>query len=199
MALLRANPRRQLDARAFRQAGYFTAAQAKEFGYSYQAQKYHVDAGNWVRVDRGLFRLADWPPGPDDEWVRWSLWSGGRGIVSHESALSVHDLSDANPAKIHLAVPAGFHAKDDLVVTHKAPLGPEDIESRQGWQVTTPLRTILDVAGGEISQEHVDAAVSEAVERGLTSRRELLRSGERGGDRAALRIERALARMEETI
>jgi hypothetical protein len=40
------------------QAGFFTAAQALGLGYSYQAQKYHVDHGNWVRVDRGIFVVA---------------------------------------------------------------------------------------------------------------------------------------------
>lgn len=199
MPALRANPKRQLDARAFRQAGYFTAAQAKELGYSYQAQKYHVDAGNWVRVDRGVFRLMDWPQGPDDEWIRWSLWSSGRGVVSHESALNAYDLSDVSPTKIHLTVPVGFHAKDDFVVTHVAELAEDDIETRQGWRITSPLRTLLDVASGELSQEHIDAAVADAIEQGLTSRRELLRSGSRGGDRAALRLERALARLEEAL
>ncbi|MDR0991263.1 MAG: type IV toxin-antitoxin system AbiEi family antitoxin domain-containing protein [Propionibacteriaceae bacterium] len=46
--------RRRLETIAFTQAGFFTAAQALEAGYSYQAQKYHVDAGNWVRVDPEL-------------------------------------------------------------------------------------------------------------------------------------------------
>jgi hypothetical protein len=38
--------RRQLHELAFGQSGYFTAAQAVRIGYSYQAQKYHVDHGN---------------------------------------------------------------------------------------------------------------------------------------------------------
>ena len=40
------------------QGGYFTAAQARDVGYSYQAQAHHVAAGNWLRIDRGIFRLA---------------------------------------------------------------------------------------------------------------------------------------------
>src|SRR5215216_3133893 len=110
--------RRRLQELAFSQSGYFTAAQAVEMGYSYQSQKYHVDHGNWVRVDRGLFRLPGWPSQPDDAYARWVLWSGGRGVVSHDSALAVHDLSDVNPAKIHLTVPPGFRGLDDAVITH---------------------------------------------------------------------------------
>ena len=55
--------RRALFRLAVTQAGYFTAAQAREIGYSYQAQHYHTRRGNWVRVDRGLYRLLDWPMG----------------------------------------------------------------------------------------------------------------------------------------
>ena len=82
MAGTRQDRRLGLQRLAFSQAGYVTAAQARNLDYSYQAQKYHVDSGNWLRVDRGLFRLPDWPPAPEDQWVRWTLWSNGRGVVS---------------------------------------------------------------------------------------------------------------------
>lgn len=194
MPTLRQNLRRALHAAAFQQAGYFTAAQALKVGYSYQAQKYHVDAGNWVRVDRGLFRLPEWPPGPEDVFVRWVLWSGGRGTVSYDSALAVHGLSDVDPVKVHLTVPPGFGAVDDMVVLHVGVLGEDECEVRQGWAVTTPLRTLIDAAGSELSQEHVDRAVSDALRRGLTTRRRLLRAAVSVPDRSALRLERALAR-----
>ena len=190
--------RRRLEALAFNQAGYFTAAQALEAGYSYQAQKYHVDAGNWVRVDRGLFRLPAWPSHPNDQFVVWTLWSGGRGVVSHESALQVHNLSDVDPPKVHLTVPPGFQAADPLVVIHPGALPAFDIETREAWSVTTPLRTLADVASGDLSQEHIDQAVADALERGLLTRRTLLRRTAELPERPALRLERALARREET-
>ena len=62
-------PRARLWRRAGRQRGYFTAAQAREDGYSYQAQHFHVRRGNWIRVDRGVYRFrefADLPSGEND-------------------------------------------------------------------------------------------------------------------------------------
>ena len=185
--------RRALQRLAFSQAGYFTAAQAREVGYSYQAQKYHVDFGNWTRVDRALFRLPDWPASPDDTFVRWVLWSGGRAVVSHESALAAHGLGDIDPATVHLTVPSTFHARDSAVVLHVAELRDSDVEQRQGWSLTTPQRSILDVAASEVSQEHVDSAVREAIDRGLVTARRLRSAADVAGDRAALRVERALA------
>lgn len=189
--------RRQLHELAFVQAGYFTAAQALGLGYSYQAQKYHVDHGNWVRVDRGLFRLPGWPSSSDDSFTRWTLWSGHRGVVSHDSALTGHDLSDVNPSRIHLTVPPGFRAVEEAVVIHMGELAQDDIESRGAWSITTPERTLVDVAGGDLSQELIDSAVADAIDRALTTRRRLLRRVSDAPDRAALRLERALAQVDQ--
>ncbi|MGL4175598.1 MAG: type IV toxin-antitoxin system AbiEi family antitoxin domain-containing protein [Dermatophilaceae bacterium] len=190
----RQDVRRRLHALAFGQAGYFSAAQARKLGYTYQAQKYHVDQGNWHRVDRGLFRLPGWPSGREDTYARWAVWSGGRGVVSHDSALAVHGLSDANPARVHLTVPPGFGAVDDAVVTHGAELAAGDVEDRGAWRVTAVERTLLDVSGGSSSQELVDDAVADALDQDLTTTRRLLRRSADATDRAALRLERALAR-----
>lgn len=193
----RGDLRRQLEALAFAQAGYFTAAQALEIGYTYQAQKHHVDVGNWTRVDRGLFRLPSWPSSSNDQWVRWTLWSRGLGVVSHESALQVHELSDVDPAVIHLTVPTGFRAQDPIIRTHHGTLDAEETVQEQGWRVTAPLRTLVDVASGDLSQEQIDLAVSQALERGLTTRRAILRRTADEPPRTALRLERALARLAE--
>ena len=197
MTRARQDLRRALNAVAFHQAGYFTAAQALGVGYSYQAQKYHVDAGNWVRVDRGLFRLPEWPVDPDDQFVRWTLWSDGRGVVSHDSALAVHGISDVDPVRLHLTVPEGFGARDDLIAVHVGQLADDEREARRGWQVTTPLRTLVDAAGATTTQEQLDRAVADALRVGLVTRRRLLRATADAPDRAALRLERALARVDD--
>jgi predicted transcriptional regulator of viral defense system len=181
-----------LQSLAYRQSGYFTAAQAVEVGFSHQAQKYHVDHGNWIRVERGIFRLRDWPASIDDVYVLWTLWSRGRGVISHASALAVHDLGVLDPAEIVMTVPRGFSARHPAVRAVVGDLPGGDIEEREGYRVTTPLRTLLDVAGSE-SQESVDDAVGEALERGLVVAASLRRRADGFGDRAALRIERSLA------
>ena len=184
---------------AFGQAGYFTSAQALKVGYSYQAQKYHTDHGNWVRVDRGLYRIPDWPAASDDAYVRWSLWSRGRAVVSHQSALSVHGLSDLDPTRIHLTVDPAFHARDGAVVLHVGALGADDVDPRGAWSVTTPVRTLVDVAAEDPSQEHIDRAVVDALRLGKASRRMLLRAADTAPDRAALRLERAIVASEAQL
>ena len=158
------------------QGGYFTAAQARAAGYTYRQQHYHWSRGNWLRIDRGLFRLRDFPPGEREDLIRWSLWSRDQkgvpqAVVSHDTALTVHDLSDVMPERVHLTVPRGFRKRVPVgYVLHFASLAEEEIEPRPGYSVTTPLRTLIDVAGSALSQEHLDAAVKEALERGLVRR-----------------------------
>lgn len=194
MPLDRRDLRRQLLGLAARQSGYFSAAQAKEIGYSYQAQKYHVDAGNWRRIDRGLFRHPEWPVGEHDDLVRWRLWSKERAVVSHATALAVHDLGDINPRMIHLTVPESFGQEPPShIVLHRNQLEDDDVQQFEGFRATTPLRSLFDVAGSEESQETVDKAVADALKAGVVSRRQLLRRADEFGPAAALEIERALA------
>lgn len=193
MAGPRQDARRSLLALAGAQSGYFTAAQALHVGYTYSTQKFHVDHGNWVRVDRALFRLPEWPASPADSLIRWSLWARGRAVVSHDTALAAHELGDANPAAVHLTVPQNFRSKAPGVRLHRGELPAEDILERGGYRITTPLRTLLDVAAGNLDTDQLATAIADSIEAGLLTRRQLLARADAFGDHAALRIERALS------
>lgn len=175
------------------QAGHFSAAQALDLGYSYPAQTYHTKTGNWRRVARGVFRLPEWPVGEYDDLVRWTLWTRGVAVVSHDTAVSVHDLADVNPARIHLTVPPGSRTHADGVVVHYFDLVATDVLEREGYRITTPFRTVVDAGDGELSLEHLTDTVKNFHEREPQTNVQRLRdAAERRGHRAALRIERAL-------
>src|SRR5215475_7026417 len=154
--------RRRLTALAATQSGYFSAAQGLAVGYSYQAQKFHADRGNWLRVGRGLFRLPEWPVGAHDDLVRWSLWARGKAVVSHDTALAVHDLGEANPAAVHLTVPPNFRSTARGVLLHRSVVEAHDAWQHEGFRVTSPLRTLLDVAASNLDVDQVASALSDA-------------------------------------
>jgi predicted transcriptional regulator of viral defense system len=165
---------------ASEQGGYFTAQQALVAGYAYPRQHYHAQAGNWERVARGIFRLREYPMPEREDLIVLSLLSHNRAgepqaVASHETALALHELSDANPARIHLTVPPGFrrHLPPEVIL-HRGLLRPEDWEVREGYRVTTPLRTLLDITESPASWPYLDAAVQDALKRGLVRRRQLL-------------------------
>lgn len=196
MPIDRRDLRRRLFNLAADQGGYFTAAQAKEIGYSYQAQAHHVTAGNWLRIDRGLFRLAEWIPDLHDDLARWTLWSRGRGVVSHETALAVHGVGEFESARVHLTVPPGFTMRDDAVALHHADLRDEDVVARTGFRVTTAVRSIIDVAALAPDEEQLARAIHDAQQSGLLTIRNLRSRAEAVDSRAALHIERALQQVE---
>jgi predicted transcriptional regulator of viral defense system len=192
MAVDRTELRRSLFKLGTEQAGYFSAAQAKGLGYSYQAQAHHVEAGNWVRVERGVFRLADWVAGIHDEFAMWTLWSRAKAVVSHESALAVHGIGEFESGRVHLTVPRGFRMAAVAVVLHRAELPEGDVEDRVGFRITTPQRTIIDLASQSPDEEQLGRAIEQAVRQGLLGLRSLRSRAELVDVGAALRIERAL-------
>ena len=98
-----------------------------------------------------------------------------QAVVSHETALALHDLGDANPARIHLTVPPGFRRQmPPEVILHRTILSRDDWEEWDGFRVTTPLRTLLDIAASPTSWPYLDAAVRDALRLGMVRRQVLL-------------------------
>lgn len=158
------------------QQGYFTAKQAKASGFDERNHPYHVRAGNWIRERRALYRLSRFPAADRPDLVLNSLWSKDRkgevqGTFSHETALTLYELSDAMPARLHMTVPPGFRRSAPPpkgLVLHSALLRAEDIETRRGYRVTRPLRTLADlVSEGRFSPDLLKQAAREALDRGL--------------------------------
>ena len=164
------------------QGGFFTTRQAHEAGFKDNVHPYHVRVGNWVRERRGVYRLAQFPLPARPDLMIWQLWSRNRqdepqGVFSHATALTLHELSDAMPAKLDMTVPPGFQrmaATPDVLRLHRARLAERDVETIDGVRVTTPLRTLIDVmVEGELAIEIQTQAIDEALRRGLIRRRQI--------------------------
>jgi predicted transcriptional regulator of viral defense system len=166
--------RRRLYEFAVSQGGYFTAAQARAAGYPKQLQHYHARRGNWVREDRGIYRLWEWPQSSFDDLIQWALWSGGVAVVSHQSAMAVHEISDLMPAKIYMTVPPGFRKRPvPGIVLYRDRIAPHEFERRGGFRVTTPLRTLMDAATVGIDPERLSHAVLDAIRKRLLTDRHI--------------------------
>lgn len=186
-----------LFATATEQAGYFTAAQARAAGYSWPLLSYHAKQGRFVRVARGLYRLRDYPSSPREELIAAWLRLAPDAAISHESALEVLDLSDIIPDSIHLTVPRARRklARMPGVSTHTTtrPLDTGEVQMRDGVRVTSPARTIVDVADSGGAPEQVIAATRQAIERGLTTQARIRAAARSRGHRIRNLVETALS------
>jgi len=164
---------------AAEQEGYFTAKQALEAGYSYRLQHYHKTKGHWSEAGHGIYRLAAYPHSTYEDLIRWCLWSVNRkgipqAVISHDTALAVYELSDLMPSKIHITVPQLFR-KDSgkKIVIHRGIISPNDVQKRQGFLITTPLRTIYDEAEGDLSLDHLKQAIRDGLRSGKIMRKDV--------------------------
>lgn len=176
----RPSPERLFDV-ASQQAGYFTTDQARECGYSWALLSYHVKKGRFFRVRRGLYRLRQFPSSPRQEIIAaWLAVGSVEAVVSHESALDIHGLSDVVPSAIHLTLPRSrrYLRVPPGVTIHTTTrrLESVDVLIREGMRVTSPVRSILDSAEAGTAPEQIVLAVKQALQRGLVSRREFMRA-----------------------
>ena len=168
------------------QAGYFTTAQAKLVGVSRQELHYLRRSGDLAHVAHGIQRLARFPASSHEDIVVACLWAGSDAVASHESALVVYGIGEAMPATIHVTVPRLFRGRRAGVTVHHAELAPDEYTHRDGVPVTTPLRTIADVATRDPSG--ASAALTEALEEGLIRRGQLGRAVSRYPDASSIFI-----------
>jgi len=167
------------------QQGYFTYKQAIEAGYLPSSTIFHVKAGNWIKEKvRGVYRLAQFPPQDRPDLVLWALWSANRkgvvqGVYSHETALSIYELTDAMPAKYHITVPQSFRKSSAIphnIALHRGSIRPQDIRNMQGYLVTTPAKTICDMLeSGTMHTRDIMAALKQAQKSGLVTQEEARR------------------------
>ncbi|HXT15040.1 MAG TPA: type IV toxin-antitoxin system AbiEi family antitoxin domain-containing protein [Gemmatimonadaceae bacterium] len=151
------------------QLGYFTAAQARAAGIHQVRLVQLHQSGDIERVSRGVYRLTRFPVSPLGQYMEAALWPqvrrpDARAVVSHVSALALHELSEVSPAKIHITLPPELRLRRAVppqLVLHFAPLIPEDVQVVEGVPVTTPARTIRDVHAAHIGPALIRRAIAD--------------------------------------
>ena len=165
------------------QAGYFVARQARLAGFNWERLSSNVRTGLFLRITRGIYRLSRFPGSPYEDIVVAWLSTGQKGVVSHDSALSMYDLTDIIPDKIHIIVPRTSSHRRKGIRQHTNQVSADEITQREGLPITTVARTISDVASNGLSEEFVVQAIQEGLQRGLTTKAELIQQAKKRSGR----------------
>ncbi len=170
----------QLFELATTQAGYFTAAQARALGYSARSLVHHVAAGHFERVSRGFYRLVGVPTSSHEDIVAtWLRLASRQAVVSHETALALYDLAPSRSQELHVTLPRDRRPRTRQrgtavrLHTTNTPLRRAEVASRFGVRITSPARTIADVADVGADPSVVAEATARALARGLVAPDEL--------------------------
>ncbi|MEV0028483.1 hypothetical protein [Nocardia sp. NPDC050793] len=176
---------------AGRHAGFFTTRQVLRTGCEARVRSGLGD-GSVTRAGVGMLRLTGWPEGPLDEYAMWAAWFDGAAAVSHQSAAELHGMGRLRPRFLHLSVGAGRPPVTPRLVVLRRPLIGSDVESAGAFLVTTPVRTVLDLAEADIGQAALDEVVGDAVAIRRCVGSEIRSASVRLPPRAAARVHRAL-------
>jgi predicted transcriptional regulator of viral defense system len=130
--------------------GFVTAAQARSLGIKDSVLARLTQRGKLQRVARGVYRIPYFPSDRLGQYREAILWaradSGPEKIaLSHETALAVYGISDANPPRVQITVPKSARLRRRLpkwVEIHRADLRASDIVTHEGLPVTTIEKTI---------------------------------------------------------
>jgi hypothetical protein len=96
-----------------------------------------------------------------------------RGVLSNETALGLYELSDVNPAKIHITVPRAHRPQRKtpaLYVVHRADLRDDEITAHEGIPIVTPVRAILDAYATGLGPALIEQAIADGQRRGVLTR-----------------------------
>ncbi len=117
-------------------------------------------------------------------------------VVSHESALDIHGLSDVVPEVVHLTVPRArrYRSAAPGVAIHTTVrrLDKSDVVVRDGVRLTAAARSIIDAGEAGTAPEQIVAAISQALDRGMATESKLIGAARVRGGRVEGLVRQAL-------
>lgn len=169
---------------AARQHGVVERAQLLSLGVLPGAIDRRAAAGRLIRLHRGVYAVGHARLRPEGFRLAALLACGPGAALSHRSAAAFEDLLRDSRRKTDVTVAPGTNTGRHLpqIIVHRAVLDDNDISEREGVLVTSPARTLLDLAATE-PRRLVTRALDQSLVLGLYDHLEvdrLLRSGRRG-------------------
>src|SRR4051794_21182374 len=131
-----------------RQHGVVSRPQLRALGLSDDAIDRRADAGRLHRLHRGVYAVGHTVLTTRGHWMAAVLAAGPGAALSHASAAALWDLRRSAATVVDVSVPgrAGRMKRRGLRIHRPRTLRPTEVTSHQGIPVTTPARTILDLA-----------------------------------------------------
>lgn len=156
-----------LFAAAARRHGVLTVDDARACGISDRTLRARAAAEGWERLHRGVWAVPGAPGGPLRECAAALAAAGSQALLARRTAGWLWDLR-APAVRPELLLPgeAAPVRRPGLVVIRSMSLAPEDLGVHAGLRVTTPARTLADLAA-VCSQDRLLEMVVRARQREL--------------------------------
>ena len=129
---------------AFRQHGVVSAAQLRALSLDASAVKRRVRAGELHPIHRGVYAVGH--ARLDFDGRLWAAVLARNAVVSHRSAAAKIELIAIPGGRIEVTTLGAAHSDDRILVHRSRTLTPSDVITLDGLPITTPTRTIQDLA-----------------------------------------------------
>jgi very-short-patch-repair endonuclease len=149
------------------QHGVVSARQLAELGFPSRTITRWEKDGKLHRLHRGVYAVGHEALSWDGRCMA-AVLANEPAVAGHITAGWIWGLVRYKPGTFHLTAPTRRHRKDRVVV-HFATLEPEDLTTVDGIPVTSPARTVLDLAADK--SRDVGRLLERADERRLLDRR----------------------------
>jgi hypothetical protein len=176
------------------QHGLVARAHVLALGGSDGLIRHRLDRGRWERVHPNVYRIAGAPRTREQALLAAVMAAGDRSAVSHRAAAALWRLPYVGGGAVEVVVPRPRHPRLAGVVVHQARvIEPADLDVVDDIWVTSPARTLVDVAG-VVSRARLALALDDALARRLTTLDAVAGTVERlgAGGRAGGRVVRRL-------
>lgn len=166
----------QLAEVASERYGFVTPDDARELGIDPMNLVRMAERGQIERRGTGLYRFPLTPVSRLDPYMEATLWPrGARGILSHETALELYELSDVHPAKIHITVPRGYRVRREvpsMYLLHHEDLEADRIALHEGIEVVTPAHAIRQAHEAHLGPALIEQAIDQGERSGRLTKRQ---------------------------
>lgn len=149
-----------------RQHGVVSRTQLLESGLTPAGIRHRTASGRLHPVARGVYAVGRPELGRHGIWMAALLACGPEAALSHRSAAAMWQIAALERGSIELSVPLAVVRARPGVALHRRVLTANEITQLEGIAVTTPARTLIDLAL-QLSRDRLEAAINEADRRDL--------------------------------
>jgi very-short-patch-repair endonuclease/predicted transcriptional regulator of viral defense system len=153
---------------AERQHGVASRRQLLEMGVGVGAIEGRLRRGALHRLQHGVYAVGHGSVTRDGRLMAAVLACGTDAVLSHRSAGQLWRLIPPAPALPEVSRPRKFRQREGLVC-HRASFRADEIDTVDGLPVTSPFRTLFDLAA-LLSKRELERALHEAEVAQLTDR-----------------------------
>ena len=127
--------------------GPFTHRGARDAGLSNRQIELRLDAEAWKVALPRVYVHAATRLSTDVMHRAALLWAGPTSVLSHRCAGEAWKLDGISHVQPEILVEGARHPRSKLVISHRTlSFGPSDVRRVDGLRVTSPTRTVIDLA-----------------------------------------------------